>query len=79
MLNKILLCFRTMMKNRREREENAMKKYIEDNISVVLKKDSLFITVNGQAVYKADKTDTSEDIVTKVNELLKIALNYQEN
>lgn len=64
--------------NRTEKEKQNRRQEIQDDIKITLLKDSIWLVVGGVAVYKANDSDTAEQIVKKANEIFKIAKDFRE-
>lgn len=70
--------YRKWTSNRDEKEKRDKRQEIQDEIKIVLRKDSIWLVVNGEAVYKANDTDTAGQIVKKAQEIFSIAKEYKE-
>ena len=64
--------------NRTEKEKQNRRQEIQDEIKIDLLKDSIWLVVGGVAVYKANDSDTAEQIVKKANEIFKTAKDFRE-
>lgn len=64
--------------NRSEKEKQNRRQEIQDEIKIALLKDSIWLVVGGVAVYKANDSDTAEQIVKKANEIFKTAKDFRE-
>lgn len=64
--------------NRTEKEKQNRRQEIQDDIKIALLKDSIWLVVGGVAVYKANDSDTAEQIVKKANEIFKTAKDFRE-
>ena len=64
--------------NRSEKEKQNRRQEIQDDIKIALLKDSIWLVVGGVAVYKANDSDTAEQIVKKANEIFKTAKDFRE-
>lgn len=64
--------------NRTEKEKQNRRQEIQDEIKIALLKDSIWLVVGGVAVYKANDSDTAEQIVKKANEIFKTAKDFRE-
>lgn len=64
--------------NRSEKEKQNRRQEIQDEIKIDLLKDSIWLVVGGVAVYKANDSDTAEQIVKKANEIFKTAKDFRE-
>ena len=64
--------------NRTEKEKQNKRQEIQDEIKIALLKDSIWLVVGGVAVYKANDSDTAEQIVKKANEIFKTAKDFRE-
>lgn len=64
--------------NRSEKEKQNRRQEIQDEIKIALLKDSIWLVVGGVAVYKANDSDTAEQIVKKANEIFNTAKDFKE-
>lgn len=66
------------MSSRTEKEKRCLRQEIQNEIRIVLRKDTLWLVVGGEAIYKVDKNDTAEQIITKAKEVFNTAKEYKE-
>lgn len=62
----------------KERERENQRKMIQASVEIKLKDETLWIMVNGCAVYKADKNESVEKVIQRINEFKQTAIEYKE-
>lgn len=75
---KIFDYYRQWRKKRAEEERNNRRQEIQDEIRIKLDRDSLWLMVGNEAIYKASDSDTAAEIVCKAQEVYQTAKEYKE-
>lgn len=75
---KIFDYYRQWRKKRAEEERNNRRQEIQDEIRIKLDRDSLWLMVGNEAIYKASDSDTAAEIVRKAQEVYQTAKEYKE-
>ena len=74
----LLNFYRHWMSSRTEKEKSCLRQEIQNEIRIVLHKDTLWLVVGGEAIYKVNNNDTAEQIITKAKEVFNTAKEYKE-
>ena len=69
----LLTAYRKWRMKHNEKENKVQCQIIQDEIRIVLKNKSIWITVSGEAVYKVQPDETAESIVKKAEEVYNTA------
>lgn len=75
---KIFDYYRQWRKKRAEEERNNRRQEIQDEIRIKLDRDSLWLMVGNEAIYKANDSDTAAEIVKKAQAVYQTAREYKE-
>lgn len=70
--------YKRYVEKRVAKEDDARRQEIQDDIRIVLKNNALWLVVGDEAVYKANNSDTAEDIIKKTKEIFNVAKEYKE-
>lgn len=75
---KIFDYYRQWRHRRAEEEKRNRRQEIQDEIRIKLDRDSLWLMVGNEAIYKASDSDTAAEIVKKAQEVYQVAKEYKE-
>ena len=70
--------YKHYVEKRVAKEDDARRQEIQNDIRIVLKNNALWLVVGNEAVYKANNSDTAEDIIKKTKEIFDVAKEYKE-
>ena len=70
--------YKRYVEKRVAKEDDARRQEIQNDIRIVLKNNVLWLVVGDEAVYKANNSDTAEDIIKKTKEIFNVAKEYKE-
>lgn len=75
---KIFDYYRQWRNKRTEEEKRNRRQEIQDEIRIKLDRDSLWLMVGNEAIYKASGSDTAAEIIQKAQEVYQVAKEYKE-
>ena len=70
--------YRQLRNKRTEEEKRNRRQEIQDEIRIKLDRDSLWLMVGNEAIYKASSSDTAAEIIQKAQEVYRVAKEYKE-
>ena len=73
----LLSVWRKWRESSKQRTDRTQRQMIEDEITLSLYKDAIWIKVCGEAVAKIDPNETAKSIVDKANNFKKTIMEYK--